>query len=284
MILQGFIDLHVHGAGKFDTRTADPFQVMKIAEIHGQAGAGAILPTIYSAEIPEMRKEMEAVRNAMDMLKGCDQAAAILGVHIEGPFLNPVRCGALDKNSFIKPAVTSLKKLITGFEDIIKIVTIAPEIPGALKIIAHCRELGIKVNMGHSDATYEEAVNGKEAGATGVTHLFNAMRPFHQRDPGLVGLGLIDEDLYIEVIADGFHLHLATLKVIFNSKRSDRIIIVSDSVKGTPKKHPAVRKGMLVGSGITLKDSSHILKNIGVPYSQITQAAIDNPKSYLALK
>jgi N-acetylglucosamine-6-phosphate deacetylase len=108
--------------------------------------------------------------------------------------------------------------VIDGYEDIIKIITIAPEIPGALKVIAQCSELGMKVNMGHSDATYQQAVEGKKAGATGVTHLFNAMRPFHHREPGLAGLGLIDEDLYIEVIADGVHLHPKTLELIFSRK------------------------------------------------------------------
>jgi N-acetylglucosamine-6-phosphate deacetylase len=284
LTLRGFVDLHIHGAGKFDTRTEDPSHIRKIAEIHGWAGTGAILPTIYSASLPEMRKNMDAVRKAMEILTGSDQTARILGVHLEGPFLNPSRCGALDKGSFIKPTLPSFRKLLSGFEDLVKIMTIAPEIPGALKVIAHCRELGIKVNMGHSDATYEESINGKKAGATGVTHLFNAMRPFHQREPGLVGLGLIDEDLYIEVIADGFHLHPITLKLIFNRKRLERIIIVSDSVKGVKKTHPAVRKGILAGSGITLTESFRVLKDIGVPEPEITKAAINNPKRYLALK
>jgi N-acetylglucosamine-6-phosphate deacetylase len=284
LTLQGFVDLHIHGAGKFDTRTEDPFHIRKIAEIHGRAGTGTILPTIYSSSFVKMRKNMEAVRKAMGMLKGCDQAARVLGVHLEGPFLNPTRCGALDKGSFIKPTLPSLRKLLSGFEDMVKIITIAPEIPGALKVIAHCRELGIKVNMGHSDATYEEATNGKKAGATGITHLFNAMRPFHQREPGLVGLGLIDEDLYIEVIADGFHLHPITVKLIFNRKRPDRIIIVSDSVKSVKGTHPVVRKGILAGSGITLMYSSRVLKGIGVPEAAVTDALIVNPKRYLALK
>ena len=242
------------------------------------------MPTIYSSSFPQMRKNMEAIREAMEMPKGGDQAARILGVHLEGPFLNQARCGALDKGSFIKPTLPSFRKLLSGFEDIIKIMTIAPEIPGALKVIAHCRELGIKVNMGHSDATYEEALSGKKAGATGITHLFNAMRPFHQREPGLVGLGLIDEDLYIEVIADGFHLHPITLALIFNRKRLDRIVLVSDSVKGVKRAHPADRKGILTGSGITLIDSFKVLKNIGVPETHITEAAIENPKRYLDLK
>ena len=284
LTFRGLIDLHVHGIDKFDTQTDDPHHILNIAEIHGSAGTDAILPTIYPAYPAEMRKNMEAVRKAMEVVGSRGRSARILGVHLEGPFLNPARCGALDKGSFLKPALSSFIELISGFEDIVKIMTIAPEIPGALNIIARCREMGIRVNMGHSEATYEEAINGKKAGATGITHLFNAMRPFHQREPGLAGLGLTDEDLYIEVIADGFHLHPATLELIFSGKRPGRIVLVSDSVKGVRGMHPFVKNGILAGSGITLRDACRVLREIGVPEAEIMDAAINNPGRYLAVR
>lgn len=295
----GFVDLHTHGIGRYDTRTRNPEDILRIAGLHAAAGTGAFLPTIYPADLAEMRSNMEAVRRAMEMqvnqkswtaktespiIAGSRQEARILGVHLEGPFLNPARCGALDKKAFVRPSLSAFKELISGYEGIIKVITIAPEIPGALRVIAHCRALGIKANMGHSDATYEEAINGKKAGAIGITHLFNAMGSFHHRKPGLAGLGLIDEDLYIEVIADGFHLHPVTLELIFNRKRLDRIILVSDSVKGIKGTKPAVREGILAGSGIALADSYKVLKVIGVPEAEIVEAAVDNPKRYLALK
>jgi N-acetylglucosamine-6-phosphate deacetylase len=197
--------------------------------------------------------------------------------------LNPSLCGALDKTSFLKPALSSLKRVIEGYEGIIKIITIAPELPGAVKIIEKCSELGIRVNMGHSDATYSQAMDGKKAGATGVTHIFNAMRPFHHREPGLAGLGLNDEDLYIEVIADGIHLHPATLGLIFNIKRLDRIILVSDSVKGMlpPGKAVYGRNGLLSGSGITISDAVTVLRKVGIPDAGIIEAAVDNPARYI---
>lgn len=287
MNIQGFIDLHTHGISSFDTRTGNPDHILKMSALHGAAGTGAILPTIYSASPAVMRKNMEAVRKAMEVQKseGDNRSAYILGVHIEGPFLNPLRCGALDKGSFAKPALPVLMKLIDGYEDIIKIMTVAPEIPGALRVIERCRELGIKVNMGHSDATYEEALKGKKAGATGITHLFNAMRPFHHREPGLAGLGLVDEDIYIEVIADRYHLHPLTLELIFNRKRLDRIILVSDSVKGIGKKtRPAYKGKILAGSGITISDSVKVLDDIGVPEAEIIEAAKDNPARYISLQ
>ena len=313
MIVRGFIDLHTHGINKYDTKTGNPEHILKIAELHGMAGTGAILPTIYPASIDEMRKNIEAVRLAMKaqqsavsnnqspphppLAKGgrrggnlsaliTHPTATILGVNLEGPFLNPLLCGALDKKSFIKPAISSFKKLIYGYEDIIKVITIASEIKGALKVIEKCYGLGIKVNMGHSNATYKQALDGKKAGATGITHIFNAMRQFHHREPGLAGLGLIDEDLYIEVIADGVHLHTKTIELIFNRKRLDRIILVSDSIKGPKTRKGAVynKKKILCGSSMTISDSVKILKDIGIPDAEIIESAKDNPARYIGLK
>jgi N-acetylglucosamine-6-phosphate deacetylase len=281
----GFIDLHTHGAGGHDTRTADPRHILRIAELHGRAGTRAILPTIYSGTADRMRRNMEAVKVAMEM-GGSAKAAAILGVHLEGPFLNSARCGAQDKDSIERPSAALLKRLTAGYEKLIKIITIAPEMPGALKVIEKCVEAGIRVNMGHSDATYRQALDGKKAGASGVTHLFNAMRPFHHREPGIAGLGLMDEDLYAEVIADGFHLHPETLRLIFDCKRHDRIILVSDCVRGGRKRGMPVydKAGLLMGSGITLRDSFKILRDLGVRQGAIAGAAISNPKKYMNLK
>ena len=289
----GLIDLHTHGIDRYDTRTSDPEDILKIAVLHGKAGTAAILPTIYPAPIDEMRANMEAVRKAMDIRKPGKNnssrftlhASRILGVHLEGPFLNPLRCGALDKASFIKPDISNLKRLINGYEDITKIMTIAPEMPGALKVIERCGDMGIRINMGHSDATYRQALDGKKAGAAGITHIFNAMRPFHHREPGIAGFGLLDEDIYIEAIADGIHLRPETLKLIFSLKRHDRIMLVSDSVKGAQDNRKAVyiSKGILAGSSITIRKSADLLKNLGIPINKILAAAVKNPARYLSM-
>lgn len=299
MLMQGYIDLHTHGLGKYDTRTTNPADILKIAALHGKAGTDAICLAIYPGPVSVMRQQIDAVRAAIERQKqdsgfrrmtekDTDTRAMILGVHVEGPFLNPKHAGALDQKSLLKPSLARLKELAGGNEDIIKIMTVAPELAGSLKIIERCAELGIRVNMGHSAATYAEALEGKKAGATGITHFFNAMRPFHHREPGLAGLGLLDEELYIEVIADGSHLHPRTLEMIFNRKRLDRIMLVTDSVKGriTRSKKYAVsavfnRQGVLSGSGITLSDSVAVLREIGIPDAEIAEAAADNPARYI---
>ncbi len=286
MKLQGFVDLHTHGIGMYDTRTDDPEDVLTLAKAHAKAGTVAILPTIYSANIDEMRKSLKAVRTAMDIqAKGRRSGADILGANLEGPFLNPVRCGAMDKDSFIRPTLAAFKRLVDGYEDIVRIITLAPELPGALTVIEKCADMGIKVNMGHSDATLKQALEAKKAGATGITHIFNAMRPFHHREPGLAGLGLMDNDLSVEVIADGVHLHPKTLELILRCKPPDRTIIVSDSVKGSASAEGVVYShGVLAGSGLTLGGAAKVLQRIGIPDAKILRASTINPLRYIGMK
>jgi N-acetylglucosamine-6-phosphate deacetylase len=230
-----------------------------------------------------MRESLSAIRRAMAAQR---DGAAILGAHLEGPFLNPERAGSLDGKSFADPSAETFNRLVADFEDIIKIVTVAPELPGALRLIELGREKGFLVQMGHSDASFEQAEEGKRAGATGITHLFNAMRGFHHREPGLAGFGLMDEDLYVEIIADMAHLHPQSLKMIFDMKSPDKIILISDSVMGLgwgsgPMRGPG---GMLLGCGISLADALRNLVALGVPQERAIQFASANPMKYLGLK
>ena len=293
MNIQGFVDLHTHGINRYDTQTDAHEDILIMARTHAKAGTVAILPTLYAGPIDVMRKNLKAVKQAMDIqskgegqkVQGKRSGAQILGVHLEGPFLNPARCGAMDKDSFIRPSVSALKRLLSGYEAIVKIITIAPELPGALKVIEKCADMGIRVNMGHSDATYRQALAAKKAGATGITHIFNAMRPFHHREPGIAGLGLTDEGLYVEVIADGIHLHPKTIELIFNCKRLDRIIVVSDSVKGQrTAKGVVYQKGILAGSALTIDNVVKRLQRIGIPNAEIIEATVDNPLRYIGMK
>lgn len=277
------IDLHVHGAEEYDTRTRRQDDILLIAKLHGERGTDAILPTVYAGAIDTMRQNMTAVRRAMSSRS---TGAKVLGIHLEGPFLNPDQAGALDRKSFLDPSKKELERLVEGFEDIIRIVTIAPELPGALKIIELCRNKGFLVHMGHSDASYEQAEEGKLAGATGITHIFNAMRGFHHRDPGLAGFGLMDDEVYVEVIADLVHLHPQSLKMVLDMKPPDRILLISDSVKGPGWGKGAVRGpgGALEGSGVTLMDCVKNLVSLGVHQDWALQFATQNPRTYLGLK
>jgi N-acetylglucosamine-6-phosphate deacetylase len=301
------IDVHTHGAGGFDTRTKNAGDVLSAAAIHGRSGVSAIIPTIYPSRIPVMRSHMEAVREAMLIqdaergIKGAgregknNRPSRIIGVHLEGPFLNPARCGALSGSSFISPAKSVLQNLIEGFEDMIKIITVAPEIGGAPRLIKDIADRGIIVSMGHSDATYSEAEAGFNAGAKGITHIFNAMRGFHHREPGIAGFGLVNRDVYVEVIADPFHLHHKTLEMIFRTKRHDRILLVSDTVKesgqggsvsvrGKRKKGVGDASGRLTGGSMTITEAAKRLVGMGFDEGVIIKCITKNPEKYLLIK
>lgn len=297
------IDIHTHGIGGYDTRTTNVEHILKIAEMHGSQGISEIVLTIYPATIKAMRENMMAVKKAMakQAASGKCQAAGleiqnnshlltpqsslIKAVHLEGPFLNPSKCGALNAITFIEPSEDSLKELIEGFEDMVKIITIAPELTGATRLIKKITEKGIIASMGHSDATYAEAEMGFHSGARGITHIFNAMRKFHHREPGLAGFGLMNHEIYIEVIADPYHLHPKTIELIFNTKKQDKIILVSDAVRETMTftKNQAVTgaHGRLLGGCMTVAESFRYLINMGFDKSVVMNCIAKNPERYL---
>jgi len=280
------IDIHTHGIGGFDTITSSKDAILKIAEIHGRHGVSEIIPAIYSSDIKTMREHMQAVRDAIESQNSSmDSNARIAGLHLEGPFLNPAQCGALDASSFLAPDEHAFKELIDGFEDIVRIITIAPELEGAPALIKHISDMGIIVSMGHSAATYAEAEEGFNTGARGITHLFNAMRGIHHREPGLAGFGLMHNDIYTEVIADPFHLNQSILKLIFSVKIPERIIIVSDTVKAAHmgKIKSGIRNGSdtLLGGSMTIQESSERLINMGIDKDTVCKAVWENPRKYL---
>jgi N-acetylglucosamine-6-phosphate deacetylase len=309
------IDIHTHGIGGYDTNTTIVEHILKIAEIHGNHGVSKILPAIYPASVEQMRANMTTLKRAMALQDsrlevqstkldnstfniqqstlGADsyKEAKITGVHLEGPFLNPSRCGALNPLSFLDPTPDNLKRLTEGFEDIIKIITIAPELNGATKLIKAIANMGIIASMGHSNATYEEARAGFHAGARGITHIFNAMRGFHHREPGIAGFGLTNPHVYIEVIADPYHLHQDTIKLIFTVKNPEKIIIISDSVKDTPEIQISKfnnefqgitdARGALRGGSTTIVESTGRLVDMGYEENSISNCISGNPEMYL---
>ena len=271
------IDIHTHGLGRYDTRSGRAEHILRMAGLHGKAGTDAIVPTVYSGSIPKMRSDLEAIARAMDA--GHEKGSAkIIGAHLEGPFLNPARAGALERKSFIPPTLGNLKKLLSGYERVVRIITLSPELKGALRVIERAAGMDIVVSMGHSDATHAQAVSAANAGASSITHLFNAMAPLHHREPGLAGFALMDKDIYVEVIADGIHVHPEVLRMVFELKKPERIIAVSDSVSG-----PMRKGGLLQGGGAPLGPAQDILRSIGVPVRSIQMALGGNAANLLGL-
>ena len=292
------IDVHTHGIGGYDTRTTSEDHILHMAEIHGSCGVSEIVPTVYPSSIESMRENMLAIKEAIKIqgsgIRGQGPAgesskaeARILGAHLEGPFLNPSKCGALDAASFLTPHKDSLIKLIDGFEDIIKIITIAPELEGAVNIIHELSDKGIIASMGHSEASYAEAEAGFHAGARGITHIFNAMSGIHHREPGLAGFGLMNQEIYIEVIADPFHLDPKFMEFIFSVKNPERIIIISDTVKASTSPsapHGIRNKGhKLLGGSMSITESAGRLIKAQMSAPTVKKAVSENPERYLAI-
>jgi N-acetylglucosamine-6-phosphate deacetylase len=279
-------DIHTHGIGGADTGTTSEDEILRIAEMHGSHGVAEIIPTVYSSSVETMRTHMLAITKAAERQgRPQDDTARIAGIHLEGPFLNPSKCGALDAATFLRPDARSLEALLDGFEDIVKIMTVAPELQGAPALIKRITDLGISASMGHSDATYAEAQEGFNAGARGITHLFNAMRGIHHREPGLAGFGLMNDDIYTEVIADPFHLDQRILELVFKVKNRERIIIISDTVKGAymGENRSGIRddRDTLLGGSMTIKESSERLINLGIDREAVYKAVAENPRRYL---
>lgn len=305
------IDIHTHGIGGYDTRTTVEDHILRMAALHGSYGVEAIIPTIYPATIRVMRENMAVVRRAMEIQKSgagsqnpeadekriyrdrespglttpVKKPATILGVHLEGPFLNPSLCGALNAMTFLEPSEAHYRDLVEGFEDMVKVITIAPELEGGIALIRQMVRDGFVVSLGHSEATYAEAEAGFKAGARGVTHLFNAMSGFHHREPGLAGFGLLNQDIYVEIIADPHHLHHKTLDLVFTAKNPERIIIVSDSVRESKidsEDHAVADDyGTLLGGSMTVAESSKRLVEKGFDERIIMRSVTENPERYL---
>ncbi len=285
------IDIHTHGIAGIDTNTDSEENILKIAEIKGEHGTTEIIPTIYPSTIKTMRENMGVIKRAMEIQKSRDESdpdrseAKIIGIHLEGPFLNPVKCGSLEPGSFLRPNEFNLMKLIEGYEDVIKIITIAPELEKSPSVIKYMSDMGIIASMGHSNATYAEAETGFKHGARGITHIFNAMRGIHHREPGMAGFGLMNKDVYIEVVADPFHLGPQVIEFIFSAKNPDRIIIVSDTVKDA--KTTSGPDGItdenerLQGGSMTIKESADRLIDMGLDEEIVMRSISSNPERYL---
>jgi len=279
-------DIHTHGIGGYHTKTESADDILKIAEIHGSYGISNIIPTIYPSPIESMRQNMNTVKRAMGIQRDSKENAAIInGIYLEGPFLNPLKCGALDASSFLKPDENLLKQLVEDFEDIIKIITVAPELDGSIELIKKISDMGIIVSMGHSDATYAQAEAGYNAGARGITHIFNAMRGIHHREPGIAGFGLMNKDMYVEVIADSFHLDQKVVDFIFDTKNDDKIIIISDSIKYSMMTghSEGIRNesSNLMGGSVAVTEAINLLISRGLNRESVIKAVSENPETYL---
>ncbi|MFN2475513.1 MAG: N-acetylglucosamine-6-phosphate deacetylase [Chthoniobacterales bacterium] len=225
----GFVDLHVHGALGQDTMEASVDAFRAICAYHASGGTTSMLLTTATAPIKTISAVLQAVRACQG------QIPQLRGVHVEGPFISPERRGA-QRQEFIRNPERALVDRLLEFSDVIRRVTLAPELPGAVEAIRMLVDRGIAVSGGHSDAWEEEARAGFEAGMRHVTHTFNCMssarRREGQRVAGLLEFALSEPDIRCELIADGYHVSATLMKMLYRAKRADGICLVTDATAG----------------------------------------------------
>lgn len=233
-LIPGFIDMHTHGAFKFDTNDANPEGLRNWMKNITREGVTGILPTTITQSKEVLTKAVENVANVVE--EGYE-GAEILGIHFEGPYLDMVYKGAQPEQHIKSPSVEEFKYFQKHAKGLIKIITMACEKDEDFALTRYASENGVLVSMGHSASTYEEALMAVANGAMSMTHIFNGMTPFHHRNPGLVGAALRFRDVYGEVICDGCHSNLNSLNNLYAAKGRDYTIMITDSLmaKGCPR-------------------------------------------------
>ena len=295
MALPGFIDEHTHGAVGFDTCDGKYESIDKIAEARLKEGVTMFLPTTLTMP----HEVLVAAAKAVAQYRENERWAETPGLHIEGPFINCAYKGAQNPEYIRLPDTNEIKEL----NDItpVKIVTVAPEVEGALQFISDMREMGIVTSAGHSGATYAEFLAAKAAGLTHLTHFFNQMSPLHHREIGLVGAGFADNDIKIELICDKLHVKPDIIKIVFNAKPVDQIILITDSLlaSGLPdgkyvmgglemfvkNREARLASGALMGSTLPYQFGLRNVHEItGMPLKELVKATSWNQAQSLGLQ
>lgn len=222
----GFIDVHIHGAGGYDTMDGTFEAINEIAKTISKFGTTSFTPTTMTVSIEDIKKSMKVIKEAK--LNGTD-GANVLGAHLEGPFISPNAIGAQNPKYVEVPSIETYNEMVGDAFDAVVSITLAPEVAGAKELIKYLSKKGVICSIGHTKATYEEAIEGIKCGCCHSTHLFNAMTPFTHRAPGVVG-AIFDSEITTETISDGIHIAYPALRVAYNQKGLDKVLLVTDAM------------------------------------------------------
>ena len=229
LVTPGLIDTHIHGIGGFDPADCSPETTLHMSETLARFGVTGFLPTLYAGRPEKMKKEASAIAKAI----GHESGARILGINLEGPFLNPAKCGAQDPTALTKPDASVFSSILESCEGHAKAMTIAPELPDVEEIIPIAKKQGVVLLMGHTNATYEQAVCAMEKGILHATHTYNAMSDLQHKNPGVAGAALFHDQMHCELIADGVHVHKDLVTFTAKTKPVDKLVLITDSLKPT---------------------------------------------------
>ncbi len=296
-VAPGMIDVHTHGRNGSDTMYATFKDLNNISVSELKTGVTSFLPTTMTMPAEDIKKAIAAGYDNKDKVEG----AKILGMHLEGPFFSVKYKGAQPEECMIAPTVENYLSFAGEHPDFVKKISLAPEIECAVDLIKYLREQNVVVSMGHTDATYEEAVKAIEAGATSGTHTYNAMTPLKHREPGVVGAVMLHDEVYAELILDGIHVSFPAAKILSRMKGADKLILITDSLEaamlpdgtyelGNQKVYvkdgqARLKSGNLAGSTANLNQCvRNAYKHLDLPLYEAIGYATKNPADHLGLK
>ncbi|MFZ0433499.1 MAG: N-acetylglucosamine-6-phosphate deacetylase [Candidatus Acidiferrales bacterium] len=302
-VIPGFVDVHIHGAGGHDVMEANARALDKITSTVARHGTTSMVATTVTAPVEDTCHSLEGIARYIQHHANPDDhprlAAEILGLHLEGPFISKAQRGVHPLESIHKPSTELFEQFYKAASGLVRIVTVAPEIPGALDLIELVVAKNIVAAIGHTDADYDQARAAIKAGARHAVHMFNAMRPFTHRDPGVIGAVLTSQDVTAEIIADGVHVSGPAMQVLLLAKGLDQVIVVSDGIAATGMRDGDYRlgtmevsvsqgvarnsEGKLAGSTLTLDRALRTMVSLGVPIADAVRMATILPARRLGL-
>ncbi|HZH33042.1 MAG TPA: N-acetylglucosamine-6-phosphate deacetylase [Pyrinomonadaceae bacterium] len=304
-VFPGFIDLHIHGAVGVDTMEATADDLFRVGNFLARQGVTSWLPTLVPAPVEDYRRAVAAIENLLaaqdDRATNAVVVARALGLHYEGPFVNTAQCGALRQSHFRtfgnRAEVSTLP--VANAPGAIRLITVAPEIEGGIELVRELRAQGWVVSIGHTRADIETLDRAAAAGARHMTHFFNAMSPLHQRTPGPIGWGLLNDDVTCDIIADGHHVAPLMLQLALRCKTPERLCLISDAVAPAGQGDGEFRiwgetirvtggrtaneRGSIAGSVSTMLDGVQQMLSLGVAPADVARMASANPARVLGL-
>lgn len=300
--LMRYVDTHIHGAFGDDTSDGNVDGIIRMARNLTKLNITAFCPTTMTISTDDIYRSFDAVAKARDILKQeGGEYARILGIHLEGPFLNPSKAGVQASECCLKPSegFNLIDKLDSEYPGLLSIIDIAPELDGGMEFISEFSKTHV-ISLAHTDADYDTAFEAFDRGATSVTHTLNAMNSCTKRSPGVLGAAFDKGDIFCEVICDGIHIQPPVLRMLFKLIAEDRLIVVSDSMRGSGMPDGCYKLGSidvlckdgrtyygesggLAGSVTNMMEEAEILERIGISQKSIQLATYDNPLRRLGL-
>ncbi len=298
VVVPGFIDEHVHGAAGSDAMDGTMEDLGKIANALASEGTTAFLATTMTQSPENITKALKAVKAYRELSP--ESGAEILGVHLEGPFISKNFVGAQPIEYVAKPSVEVFKKYQDASGDCVRIVTLAPEVEGSTELIKYLVSQNIVASIGHTNATYADVKKAVEAGATNLTHTYNAMKPLHHREVGTVGSGLLFDELNCECICDGIHVSGPAIQLLHKNKPADKMTLITDAMRAkhmpdgvselggqvviVKNGEARLENGTLAGSVLKMNNAvKNVMKFLNLPLEEVVKLASQNPAKNLGV-